>query len=303
MTDRLYPAYLNLVETGELAERAAAARDILSSCTLCPWNCMVDRLSGETGQCQIGSQARVYSYMAHRGEEKPLSGTRGSGTIFFSGCNLHCQYCQNADISQDNYGMGVSADVLASMMLDLQSQGCHNINLVSPTHIVPQFLEALLVAVEEGLRLPIVYNTGGYDKLSSLQILDDIVDIYLPDMKYADENIAQRFSGVKDYPAVNRAAVREMHSQVGDLEVDEKGIARHGLMVRHLVLPDELAGTRAVAEFIARKISSQTYANIMDQYRPEYNACNFPQLNRRITRQEYMLAVESVRESGLHRLG
>jgi putative pyruvate formate lyase activating enzyme len=303
MTERLYPTYLKLVETGELAKRAAVAREILDSCTLCPWNCMVDRLSGEKGQCQIGAQARVYSYMAHRGEEKPLSGTRGSGTIFFSGCNLHCLYCQNSDISQDNYGMGVSVEMLASMMLDLQSQGCHNINLVSPTHIVPQFLDALLVAVEEGLRLPIVYNTGGYDKVSSLQILDGIVDIYLPDMKYADEDIAQKFSGVKDYPDTNRAAVMEMHRQVGDLEVDEKGIAISGLMVRHLVLPNELAGTRAVATFIAEQISPNTYLNIMDQYRPEYNACNFPQLNRRVTRQEYMQAVESVKETGLHRLG
>jgi putative pyruvate formate lyase activating enzyme len=264
---------------------------------------MVDRLSGETGQCQIGAQARVYSYMAHRGEERPLSGTRGSGTIFFSGCNLHCQFCQNSDISQDNYGMGVSAEVLASMMLDLQSQGCHNINLVSPTHIVPQFLDALLIAVEESLRLPIVYNTGGYDQVGSLQLLEGVVDIYLPDMKYADEDIAQRFSGVRDYPEVNRAAVREMHRQTGDLEVDENGIARRGLMVRHLVLPNEMAGTHAVAEFIAREISTDTYINIMDQYRPEYNACNFPQLNRRVTRQEYLLAVETVKEAGLHRLG
>jgi putative pyruvate formate lyase activating enzyme len=303
MTDQLYPAYLNLVENGELAERSVAAKEILSSCTLCPWNCMVDRLSGETGQCQIGGQARVYSYMAHRGEEKPLIGTRGSGTIFFSGCNLHCQYCQNSDISQENYGMGVSADVLASMMLDLQSQGCHNINLVSPTHIVPQFLDALLVAVEEGLRLPIIYNTGGYDKVSSLQLLDGIVDIYLPDMKYADKDIAQRFSGVKDYPAINRAAIKEMHRQAGDLKVDEKGIAIRGMMVRHLVLPNELASTRTVAAFIAEEISTNTYINVMDQYRPEYNACNFPQLNRRVTRQEYMVAVETVKEAGLHRLG
>lgn len=198
--------------------------------------------------------------------------------------------------------MGVSKDVLASMMLDLQSQGCHNINLVSPTHIVPQFLDSLLIAAEEGLRLPIVYNTGGYDKTCSLQLLDGIVDIYLPDMKYADEDIAQRYSGVKDYPAINRAAVKEMHRQVGVLEVDKIGIARRGLMIRHLVLPNGLAGTRSIAEFISQQVSSNTYLNIMDQYRPEYNACNYPQLNRRVTRQEYMLAVESVKETGLHRL-
>ena len=199
--------------------------------------------------------------------------------------------------------MGVSPEVLASMMLDLQSQGCHNINLVSPTHIVPQFLDALLIAVDEGLHLPIVYNTGGYDKVASLQLLEGIADIYLPDMKYADEDIALRYSGVRDYPAVNRAAVKEMHRQLGDLEVDKHGIARHGLMVRHLVLPNELAGTRAVAQFIAREISTETYINIMGQYRPEYNACNFPKLNRRVTRSEYLLAVEGVKETGLQRLG
>ena len=302
MTDTRYPSYLNLAASGELSQRAAEASRILDRCTLCPWECGVDRLSGETGQCQIGGQARVYSYIAHSGEERPLSGRHGSGAVFFSGCNLHCQYCQNSDISQDNYGMGVSDEVLASMMLDLQSQGCHNINLVSPTHIVPQFLAALAIAVDEGLRLPIVYNTGGYDKVSTLRLLDGIVDIYLPDMKYADDRIAERFSGVKDYPSVNRAAVKEMHRQVGELAVDENGIASRGLIVRHLLLPDELAGTRMILDFIAEEISKDTYLNLMDQYRPEYNARDFPQLNRRVTRGEYADAVDDARQRGFTRL-
>ena len=302
MTESLYPSYLNLAASGELSQRAAQAGRILDSCTLCPWECGVDRLSGETGQCQIGGQARVYSYIAHSGEERPLSGRHGSGAVFFSGCNLHCQYCQNSDISQDNYGMGVSDEVLAGMMLDLQSQGCHNINLVSPTHIVPQFLAALAIAVDEGLRLPIVYNTGGYDKVSTLRLLDGIVDIYLPDMKYADEHIAERFSGVKDYPSVNRAAVKEMHTQVGDLAVAENGIASRGLIVRHLLLPCELAGTRMILDFIAEEISKDTYLNLMDQYQPEYNARDFPQLNRRVTRGEYADAVDLARQRGFTRL-
>jgi len=198
--------------------------------------------------------------------------------------------------------MGVSDEVLASMMLDLQSQGCHNINLVSPTHIVPQFLAALAIAVDEGLRLPIVYNTGGYDKVSTLRLLDGIVDIYLPDMKYADEHIAERFSGVKDYPSVNRAAVKEMHTQVGDLAVAENGIASRGLIVRHLLLPCELAGTRMILDFIAEEISKDTYLNLMDQYQPEYNARDFPQLNRRVTRGEYADAVDLARQRGFTRL-
>lgn len=300
--DTLYPAYLNLASSGELLQRAALAARILASCTLCPWECGVDRPSGEIGQCQISGQARVYSYMAHLGEEKPLSGKHGSGAVFFSGCNLHCQYCQNSDISQDNYGMGVSAGMLASMMLDLQSQGCYNINLVSPTHIVPQFLSALVIAVDKGLRLPIVYNTGGYDKVSTLRLLEGIVDIYLPDMKYADERIAEYFSGVKNYPSVNRAAVKEMHRQVGDLVVDENGITTHGLLIRHLLLPDELAGTRKILNFIAKEISKDTCLNLMDQYRPEYNARDFPQLNRRVTRREYADAVGCARQRGFTRL-
>jgi len=240
--------------------------------------------------------------MAHHGEEKPLRGTRGSGTIFFSGCNLHCLYCQNADISQKNYGTEVEAADLAEMMLDLQQQDCHNINLVSPTHVVPQIIEALAIAAKNGLRLPLVYNTGGYDKLETLQMLDGIVDIYMPDMKYSDEAVAWKYSGVKNYPAVNQAAVREMYRQVGDLLTDDKGIARRGLLIRHLVLPNGLSGSTTIISFIANEISLNTYLNIMDQYRPEYMAYEIPELNRRITREEFLQVKELAERFGLTRL-
>ncbi len=292
------PAYLALFNSGELAQRAETAHEILSDCTLCPWQCHVDRIAGQTGQCQTGAQVRVYSYMAHHGEENPLRGKFGSGTIFFSGCNLHCQFCQNSDISQDNYGMRIEPEKLAIMMLDLQAQGCHNINLVSPTHVVPQILSALLIAAQQGLTLPLVYNTGGYDSLETLQLLDGIVDIYMPDMKYADESLARKYSQIADYPAINQAAVKEMHRQVGDLELDKEGIAQRGLLVRHLLLPDDLAGTRAILQFIAQEISLLTYINIMDQYHPDYKAFDHPELCRRISREE----VQQARMTA-HRLG
>jgi putative pyruvate formate lyase activating enzyme len=215
---------------------------------------------------------------------------------------MHCQYCQNSDISQDNYGMPVSAEKLADMMLDLQGQGCHNINLVSPTHVVPQILEALLQAAREGLRLPLVYNTGGYDSPETLQLLEGIVDIYMPDMKYADESLARKYSRIPDYPAVNQAAVKEMHRQVGNLVLDEKGIAQRGLLIRHLLLPEDIAGTKEVIAFIADEISSSTYLNIMDQYRPDYNALDHPELLRRITREEYQRALDWACQAGLERL-
>ena len=296
------PAYRALLANGELERRADLLREKLSNCTLCPWQCGVDRTAGISGQCRTGARARVYSYMAHHGEENPLRGRSGSGAIFFSGCNMHCQFCQNSDISQDNYGMLVSADKLAHMMLDLQGQGCHNINLVSPTHVVPQILEALLPAIQAGLRLPLVYNTGGYDSPETLRLLDGIVDIYMPDMKYADETLARKYSRITDYPAANRAAVKEMHRQVGDLVLDEEGIAQRGLLIRHLLLPEDIAGTKEIIAFIAEEISSSTYLNIMDQYRPDYNARDHPKLLKRITREEYQRALDWARQAGLERL-
>jgi len=296
------PAYLFLLEIGELQQRVEKANLILKNCTLCPWQCAVNRAAGEIGQCRIGAQARVYSFMAHHGEENPLRGKKGSGTIFFSGCNLHCQYCQNSDISQDNYGMLVDVEKLAWMMLSLQAQGCHNINLVSPTHVVPQILAGLQVAARQGLHLPLVYNTGGYDALETLHLLDGIVDIYMPDMKYANETIARKYSKIPNYPSINHAAVKEMHRQVGDLVLDENGIALRGLLVRHLILPDGLAGTQKIIQFIAEEISSNTYLNLMDQYQPEYNANDYPELIRRITREEYHQAVTWAQSAGIYRL-
>ena len=294
-------AYLDL-PPAELRRRAQAARERMARCDLCARRCGVDRLAGEKGVCKTGLQARLSSYGAHLGEEDPLRGWRGSGTIFFTRCNLRCQFCQNHDISQTDAGQEVSAEQLAAVMLALQSSGCHNINLVSPSHVVPQILAALTIAAQAGLRLPLVYNTGGYDSLETLQLLDGIVDIYMPDMKYASGANAKKYSRVVDYPQVNRAAVKEMHRQVGDLQIDKDGIATRGLLVRHLVLPRNLAGTRQIVRFLADEISTDTYLNLMDQYRPAFNAGRYPEINRRITSKEYHAAVRMAQEAGLTRL-
>jgi putative pyruvate formate lyase activating enzyme len=262
----------------------------------------VNRLAGESGQCRVTSQVIVSSYGPHMGEEAPLVGRNGSGTIFFSYCNLHCAFCQNYIISQLGEGEAVTKETLADMMLSLQAQGCHNINLVSPTHVVPYILEALEIAAAKGLNLPLVYNTGGYDALETLKLLDGIVDIYMPDMKYSDEKTAERLSGVKDYPEINRAAVKEMHRQVGDLEVDEKGIAQRGLLVRHLVLPNGLAGTQEIVKFLADEVSANTYLNIMSQYRPCYKAFDIPGLDRPLKDQEFNDAIKLAHQQGLYRL-
>jgi putative pyruvate formate lyase activating enzyme len=244
----------------------------------------------------------VSSYGPHFGEEAPLTGKHGSGTIFFTNCNLKCLFCQNYNISQLGDGCEVSKEELAKMMLALQTRGCHNINLVSPTHVVPQILEALKIAINLGLRLPLVYNSGGYDSVKTLEILDGIVDIYMPDMKYSDEKTAEELSGIKNYPRVNRAALREMHRQVGDLQTDENGIAIQGLLIRHLVLPHGLAGTKETMRFIAEEISQNSYVNVMAQYHPCYKAFQIPQLARPPLKQELLEAAELAREAGLNRL-
>jgi putative pyruvate formate lyase activating enzyme len=244
----------------------------------------------------------VSSYGPHFGEEAPLVGRHGSGTIFFTYCNLHCLFCQNYTISQLGEGSPVNSEQLAGMMLSLQDRGCHNINLVSPTHVVPYILEALELAAAKGLCLPLVYNTGGYDAIETLKLLDGIVDIYMPDMKYSDEKIAEEFSGIKSYPEINRAAVREMHRQVGDLQLDKQGVARRGLLVRHLVLPNRLAGTGGVVGFIAREISADTYLNIMAQYHPYHKAFDTPRLARPLTEHEFEEAIDLAHEHGLYRL-
>jgi putative pyruvate formate lyase activating enzyme len=302
MNNNQYPSYFTLLASGELEKRIKSAHSLLSDCTLCPWDCGVDRIKGEMGECQTDSTARVYSYMPHYGEELPLRGRHGSGTIFFSGCNMHCQFCQNADISQDIYGMLVNADKISAMMLDLQARGCHNINLVSPTHVIPQILDALLIAAQKGLRLPLVYNTGGYDAINTLELLDGIIDIYMPDMKYADAGIAKKYSLIPDYPYHNQKAVKEMYRQVGDLELDNNGIAARGLLVRHLVLPHNISGTKGVMANLARDISTNTYVNIMDQYRPEYHVRQFPELFRRTSVVEFQTAVDLAIDCGIEHI-
>ena len=296
------PSYLKLLRSGELKRRVEAAYELLSGCHVCAWHCKADRRAGKLGVCRTGVRAKVSSYGPHMGEEDPLRGWRGSGTIFFTRCNLKCQFCQNHDISQTDAGDEVEPEDLAAIMLELQEYGCHNINFVSPSHVAPQIMAAALIAAQAGLRLPLVYNTGGYDSLEMLRLLDGVIDIYMPDMKYADAEIARRYSKIRDYPQVNQAAVREMHRQVGDLVLDENGLAVRGLLVRHLILPNNLAGTKEIIRFLAEEISPNTYLNLMDQYRPDYRAHHYPELNRPITRDEYEEAVRYAHEMGLHRL-
>jgi len=295
------PGYVELHRTGELKRRSELAYARLPACDLCARDCGVDRRR-ETGLCRTGTRARVASASPHHGEEAPLRGWRGSGTIFFAHCNLSCQYCINYDISLLGEGRELEPEELAELMLQLAAADCHNVNLVSPSHVVPMFLAALDLAAGAGLRLPLVYNSGGYDSLTALQLLDGVVDIYMPDMKYADAAIAERYSGAADYPHHNQRAVKEMHRQVGDLAIDLQGLAQRGLLVRHLVLPAELAGTARIASFLAEEISRHTYVNVMAQYRPCYRADELPPLDRPLTREEYLAAVDTMREAGLHRL-
>jgi len=295
-------SYQRMHSTEELRIRAEKSRAMMEACCLCPRCCQVNRLAGEIGQCRVGEQVIVSSYGPHFGEESPLVGRNGSGTIFFTCCNLRCVFCQNYTISQMGEGTPVSDETLAWIMLSLQEKGCHNINLVSPTHVVPFILDALDLATGQGLNLPLVYNSGGYDSLETLKLLDGIVDIYMPDMKYSDSRTGERLSGVKDYAEVNRLAVKEMHRQVGDLQIDEQGIAQRGLLVRHLVLPNGLAGTENTVSFLAQEISPDTYVNIMAQYRPHYQANTVPQISRTVNVREFREAINLARRYGIHRL-
>jgi len=297
----MLPSYLKLAESGELAKRAEQLSLRLTSCNLCPRECGVDRTAGEVGYCKAGAMTTISSAHPHFGEEEPLVGIHGSGTIFLTGCNLKCIYCQNYDISHLGVGEVISTNELAQRMLKLQKIGCHNINFVTPTHFVPQLVEGIDSAIKLGLKIPIVYNCGGYEKVETLKLLEDIVDIYMPDMKYGRSKEAQKYSGAKDYPEVCFNAVSEMHRQVGDLQLDDAGVAYRGLLIRHLVLPNDIAGSERVFKFISEKISKNSYINIMDQYRPEYDAWKFGELSRSVNRKEYEHAVELAKKVGLTR--
>lgn len=301
ISTELIPSYLNLSKT-EFKERVRNAHEILKECILCPRDCRVNRLEGEKGVCRTGSKPFVSSYNPHFGEERPLVGRHGSGTIFMTNCNLLCIFCQNYAISHIGEGEEISLDELSNIMLYLQKLGCHNINFVTPTHQVSQILCALEIAIEKGLRIPLVYNSGGYESVETLKILDGIIDIYMPDFKYSDPEPALKYSKAKNYPEVAKASIKEMHRQVGDLIIDERGIAFRGLLVRHLVFPEGLAGTREIVRFLAEEISMNTYLNVMDQYYPCYRAFANPPLNRRITGKEFSEAVNMALESGLKRL-
>lgn len=302
-TKHFEASYMSLHRSGELRRRVETALASLAACAGCPRDCGADRLANETGTCQTGRYARVASYFAHQGEEDCLRGWQGSGTIFFAGCGLRCVFCQNADISQQGSGFEVSPEQLAAMMLDLQNRGCHNINLVTPEHVVPQILEALLLAVDGGLRLPLVYNTSGYDSLEMLRLLDGVVDIYMPDFKLWDEGRALRYLKAKDYPAVARAALKEMQRQVGALKLDEHGLAKRGVLVRHLVLPGMLDDTRAIMRFLAAELSPDTYVNVMAQYHPanKVSAGRYAEIDRHISAREYHEAVRIARDAGIWR--
>lgn len=293
-----YPRYLNIKEE-ELDRRIKKAYKLLSSCEVCPHKCRVNRLKGEQGFCRSGEEVIVSSYNAHFGEEPPLVGNFGSGTIFFTHCNLKCVYCQNYPISQLGNGNKVSLPELAKMMLALQKRKCHNINLVTPAHFVPQILKSLKLAIKMGLCIPIVYNTSGYDSVNTLKLLDSVVDIYLPDARYADNEIARKYSSAPNYFKIIKKSLKEMYRQVGDLAVGKTGVARSGLIVRHLVLPGSLSGTKKIMHFIAREISPHTYISLMAQYFPAYQADQFPHLSRRINRKEYREALRAFKEEGL----
>jgi putative pyruvate formate lyase activating enzyme len=293
-----YPRYLNIKEE-EFDRRIGKAYKLLSSCEVCPHKCGVNRLEGERGFCRSGEVVIVSSYNTHFGEESPLVGNFGSGTIFFTNCNLKCVYCQNYPISQLGNGNKVTLQELAKIMLALQKRKCHNINLVTPSHFVPQILKSLKLAIKMGLCIPIVYNTSGYDSVNTLKLFDSVVDIYLPDARYADNEIARKYSSAPDYFEIMKKALKEMHRQVGDLALDETGVARSGLIIRHLVLPEGLSGTKKIMRFIAREISPHTYISLMAQYFPAYQASQFPPLSRRIDKEEYREALQAFKEEGL----
>jgi len=293
------PAYLDTFKKSKLDSKIAQTYRLLESCEICPRKCKVNRTKNEKGFCKVGLNPIVCSSMPHHGEEPPISGTKGSGTIFFSYCNMKCVYCQNYKFSQEGEGEEVSIDKLAQIMLDLQNLSCHNINLVTPTHVMPQILKALRIAIEKGLNIPLVYNTSGYELPEMIELLDEIVDIYLVDMRYADEKLSNKYSLAPAYPYFNKEAVKEMHRQVGDAKFDENDIMQRGLIVRHLVLPGNISGTEEIMQFIANGISPDTYISLMSQYHPYHKAIEYPEISREITQEEYQEALDCMKKFGL----
>ena len=295
------PSYVSLHEKGELENRVRRLEEILKECKLCPRECRVNRLNGEVGYCKAGAELMVSSAFPHFGEESPLVGRQGSGTIFLTHCNLRCVFCQNYDISHLGQGQRVTSSQMAGTMLRLQELGCHNINFVTPTHYASQIVASLPEAIETGLRVPIVYNCSGYESVEVIKLLEGVVDIYMPDAKYMEEGHAKKFSNAPDYPEVLKRVLKEMHRQVGDLRINSQGVAERGLLIRHLVMPRGIASSEAVLKFIAEEISIHSYVNVMEQYRPEYQADEFPEIDRRITRKEHLEAIQIAKGLGLYR--
>jgi len=296
----MYPAYLDVFNSGKLEGLIEQAFIMLESCIICPRQCKVNRLKNELGICKTGLKAKLCSYMSHHGEEPPISGQRGSGTIFFSHCNMSCVYCQNYEFSQVGEGREVDPEELAGFMLELQGIGCHNINLVTPTHVMPQILKALHIAILKGLRIPLVYNTGGYELPEAIKLLEGVVDIYLADMRYADSEMSVKYSNAPEYPRYNQASVKEMHRQVGIADMDDQGIIKKGLIVRHLVMPNNVSGTAKIMKFIAQELSLEIYISLMSQYTPYYKAQEFTDISRRATLEEYKEAEEVMHRYGLY---
>ncbi|OGX22565.1 MAG: radical SAM protein [Omnitrophica WOR_2 bacterium GWF2_43_52] len=300
MSNAMYPRYLSAYKDGSLKKKAEMLFSALSRCDICPRNCKVNRLENKQGFCKTGKKAKVYSYFCHHGEEPGISGTNGSGTIFFTNCNLRCVYCQNYEFSQLDKGKETGDEELASFMLELQQEGCHNVNFVTPTHNIPQILMAVVLAVEKGLKIPLVYNSSGYDSVETLRLLEGIFDIYMPDARYFDSQTASRFSQAKDYPAINQAAIKEMRHQVGVVKFSPDEIIEKGLLIRHLVLPNKLSGTEEIMAFIARELGTDTHISLMSQYFPCHKAKDYPELTRRLTLEEYQEAMNIMHSYGLY---
>ncbi len=292
-------SYLSLLENGELYSRVGILNQMLANCVLCPHQCQVNRLAGEKGFCKTLDNPIVSGSEPHFGEEEELVGYYGSGTIFFSSCNLKCVFCQNYEISHCGEGKEITPHELANLMLDLQDHGCHNINLVSPGHIIPQFVEAIYIAAKKGLTVPIVYNSNGYDLTDSLKLLSGIIDIYMPDIKFADDTTAEKYLNVKNYYTIAKEAVKEMYNQVGNLKTNESNIVYRGLLIRHLVMPQNLSGTKLIMKYISNELSKNTYVNIMSQYYPSYKAYEYEEISKKISKEEFEYAIEAAKSVGL----